>query len=136
MPRGHIRAAPIGVYRILKELSFAAGHSIRGHPGECRHPHGHNYRLRLHLVAAELDELGMVADFAEVKSMLETIVAPFDHRMINEVPPFTERNTTAELIAEFVFREAERRLKGERVRVARVEVWENETSCAVFEAER
>jgi 6-pyruvoyltetrahydropterin/6-carboxytetrahydropterin synthase len=122
------------MYRILKELSFAAGHFIRGHAGECRHPHGHNYRVRLHLETAELDALGMVADFADVKAMLRDIVSPLDHRMINEVPPFTERNTTAELIAEFVFREAERRLGPGRVRVARVEVWENDTSCAVFEA--
>ncbi len=122
------------MYRILKELSFAAGHFIRGHAGECRHPHGHNYRVRLHLETAELDALGMVADFADVKAMLRDIVSPLDHRMINEVPPFTERNATAELIAEFVFREAERRLGPGRVRVARVEVWENDTSCAVFEA--
>lgn len=122
------------MYRILKELSFAAGHFIRGHAGECRHPHGHNYRLRLHLEASELDPLGMVADFADVKAMLQDIVSPLDHRMLNEVPPFTERNTTAELIAEFVFREAARRLGPGRVRVARVEVWENDTSCGVFEA--
>jgi 6-pyruvoyltetrahydropterin/6-carboxytetrahydropterin synthase len=124
------------VYRISKELSFAAGHHIRGHAGECRHPHGHNYRVRLHLEAAELDALGMVADFADVKSLLEAIVAPFDHRTLNDVPPFTERNTTAELLAEHVFREAERRLGPGRVRVARVEVWENDTSGAVFEAQR
>ncbi len=123
------------MYRIVKEIGFAAGHFIRGHAGECRHPHGHNYRLRLHLEAGELDPLGMVADFADVKTMLEEVVAPLDHRMINEVPPFTECNTTAELIAEHVFREVERRLGGAhgRVRVARVEVWENDTSCAVFE---
>ncbi len=122
------------MYRIVKELSFAAGHYIRGHAGPCRHPHGHNYRLRVHLEASELDRLGMVADFADVKTLLAEVVAPLDHRMINDVPPFTERNTTAELLAEFVFREAERRLGAGRVRVARVEVWENDTSCAIFEA--
>lgn len=121
------------MYRIVKELSFAAGHFIRGHDGECAHPHGHNYRLRVHLASPVLDALGMVMDFAELKAMLEEIVAPFDHRMINDVPPFTERNTTAELLAEHVFREVERRVAG-RVEVVRVEVWETESAGAVFEA--
>jgi 6-pyruvoyl-tetrahydropterin synthase len=54
--------------------------------------------------------------------------------MINEVPPFTERNTTAELIAEHVAQQMERRLGDERVRLVRVEVWETDTACAVYEA--
>ena len=121
-------------YRIVKEMAFAAGHFIRGHAGECARPHGHNYRVRLHLGADELDEIGMVMDFADVKTMLGEILEPLDHRMINEVPPFTERNTTAELIAEHVGLEVARRLGDGRVALTRVEVWENDTSCAIYEA--
>jgi 6-pyruvoyltetrahydropterin/6-carboxytetrahydropterin synthase len=54
--------------------------------------------------------------------------------VINDIPPFDQRNTTAELLSGFVFEEVARRLAGEeRVEVARVEVWENDTSCAVYE---
>ena len=50
------------------------------------------------------------------------------------IPPFDERNTTAELLSHYVFEEVEGRLAGQdRVRVARVEVWETDTSCAVYE---
>jgi 6-pyruvoyltetrahydropterin/6-carboxytetrahydropterin synthase len=65
---------------------------------------------------------------------MEEVVGPFDHRVINEIPPFDERNTTAELLSQYVFEEVERRLAGqERVRVVRVEVWETDTSCAIYE---
>ena len=122
------------MHTIFKDFQFAAAHAIRGHTRGCENLHGHNYRVRVHVAARELDELGMVLDFADLKAMVEEVVGPFDHRVINDVPPFDQRNTTAERLSEFVFAEVGRRLAGqERVRVTRVEVWENETSCAVYE---
>ena len=93
--------------------------------------------MRVHLAAERLDGLGMVLDFADVKAMMQEILGPFDHRVINDIPPFDERNTTAELVSLYVYDEVERHLgrlgDAGRVRVARVEVWENDTACAIFE---
>lgn len=124
------------MFTIFKDHTFAAAHSIRGHQGECQHLHGHNYRVRVHVAAAELDALGMVIDFADLKTVVGEVVDPFDHRVINDIPPFDQRNTTAELLSQYVFDEVDRRLAGRdggRARVARVEVWENETACAVYQ---
>ncbi len=160
------------MYTIFKDFSFAAAHAIRGHTRGCENLHGHNYRVRVHLRARRLDALGMVLDFADLKAMVQEILGPFDHRVINEVQPFDERNTTAELLARYVYDEVARRLTatdengaatesgegrrtpagesegaagaasrtapvphgaGQRIWVARVEVWENDTSCAAYE---
>ncbi|HEX6901458.1 MAG TPA: 6-carboxytetrahydropterin synthase QueD [Thermoanaerobaculia bacterium] len=122
------------MFTIFKDFHFSAAHAIRGHTRGCQNLHGHNYRVRVHLRAERLDELGMVLDFADLKAMMREIVGPFDHQVINEIPPFDERNTTAELLSQYVYEEVERRLADQdRVRVARVEVWETETSCAVYE---
>jgi 6-pyruvoyltetrahydropterin/6-carboxytetrahydropterin synthase len=122
------------MHTIFKDFTFAAAHAIRGHTRGCQNLHGHNYRVRVQLRAVELDPLGMVLDFADLKAMMREIVGPFDHQVINEIPPFDERNTTAELLSQYVFEEVERRLAGqERVRVVRVEVWETDTSCAIYE---
>jgi 6-pyruvoyltetrahydropterin/6-carboxytetrahydropterin synthase len=121
------------VFTVFKDFSFSAAHSIRGHRGGCENLHGHNYRVRVHAAASRLDELGMVVDFADLKAVVAEVLRPFDHRVINEIPPFTERNTTAELLAEYVFSEVAARLGDERVRVTRVEVWETPTACAVYE---
>lgn len=121
------------MFTIFKDYGFAAAHAIRGHQGGCQNLHGHNYRVRVHVAAEHLDGLGMVLDFADLKAVLAEILGPFDHRVINDIPPFTERNTTAELFAEFVYRETAGRLDDGRVRVVRVEVWENETSSAAYE---
>ena len=122
------------MHTIFKDFTFAAAHAIRGHTRGCQNLHGHNYRVRVYLRAEELDELGMVMDFADLKALMEEVVGPFDHAVINDIPPFDRRNTTAELLSRFVHEEVERRLATqERVRIARVEVWENDTSCAIYE---
>ena len=121
------------MFTISKDYDFAAAHMIRGHQGGCENLHGHNYRVRVHVAASSLDALGMVLDFADLKRVMAEVLDPFDHRVINEVPPFTERNTTAELLAQFVYEETSRRLDDDRVRVARVEVFENDTSSAAYE---
>jgi len=125
------------MHRISKDFTFAAAHAIRGHTRGCENLHGHNYRVRVHVEARELDGLGMVIDFADLKAIVQEILGPFDHRVINEVPPFDVRNTTAERLSEFVLEEVAARLAASpdagRVAVARVEVWENDTACAVYE---
>lgn len=120
-------------YIIFKEFTFAAAHRIPEHPGKCKHLHGHNYRVRVHLKAEELDELGMVIDFASLKAHVNEVAGRFDHRVLNEMPPFDELNPTAELLAEHIYRGVSERLGDGRVEVARVEIWETDTSCAIFE---
>ncbi len=125
-------------YTIFKEFGFAAGHHIPGHPGKCRHLHGHNYRTRVFLRAETLDELGMVFDFSRLKALMNEVVGPFDHRVINDLPPFDERNPTAENLSEYIFTEMTQRLEKDetaagRVEIARVELWENDTCCAIYE---
>jgi 6-pyruvoyltetrahydropterin/6-carboxytetrahydropterin synthase len=121
------------VFTVFKDYAIAAAHSIRGHTGGCENLHGHNYRVRVHVGAERLDALGMVVDFADLKAVLGEVLGPFDHRVINDVPPFDRINTTAERLAEHVYGEVARRLDDERLRVLKVEVWENDTSCASFE---
>ncbi len=121
------------MFTVFKDYELAAAHFIRGHTGGCQHLHGHNYRVRVHVSAEQLDALGMVLDFADLKAAMAEVLDPFDHRVINDVPPFDVRNTTAELLAEYVFEEMARRLDDSRVRVSRVEVWENDRSSAIYE---
>ncbi len=120
------------MFIIFKDYGFSAGHAIRGHTRGCQNLHGHNYRVRVHVAAETLDELGMVIDFADLKTIVDEVLGKFDHAVINDIPPFDVRNTTAELISQYVFEQVGRRLPAGR-RVRRVEVWETETSCAIYE---
>jgi 6-pyruvoyltetrahydropterin/6-carboxytetrahydropterin synthase len=128
----------VPVYEVSKEFVFSAAHQIRMHGGKCERLHGHNWRVRVHARASQLDRLGMVVDFADLHRIVSELCARFDHRHINEVPPFDEVNTTAENLARFFHVEANRRIEEMtqgRARISKVEVWENEGSLAVYREE-
>jgi 6-pyruvoyltetrahydropterin/6-carboxytetrahydropterin synthase len=122
------------MFTVCKELTFAAGHAIRGHQGGCQNLHGHNYRVRIWVSSRELDALGMVLDFAALKQLAVEVLGPFDHRVLNDVPPFDTVNTTAELFARHVYDEIAKRLPDERgLALRKVEVWETDSAGAVYE---
>ncbi|ABC82284.1 6-pyruvoyl tetrahydropterin synthase [Anaeromyxobacter dehalogenans 2CP-C] len=126
------------VYEISKDFVFSAAHQIRFHGGKCERLHGHNWRVRVHARASTLNRIGMVIDFADLQKLVAEVGSRFDHQNVNEVAPFDQENTTAELIARFFYREMSRRLaelEGGRVTVARVDVWENEGSLAIYREE-
>jgi 6-pyruvoyltetrahydropterin/6-carboxytetrahydropterin synthase len=126
------------VYEVAKDFLFSGAHQIRFHGGKCERLHGHNWRIRVHARAAELDRIGMVVDFADLQSIVTEICQRFDHQNLNQVPPFDTLNTTAENLARFIYGEAGSKLAaatGQRVRVSRVEVWENQGSLATYHEE-
>jgi len=126
----------MGRFTVFKDYTFSAAHAIRGHTRGCENLHGHNYRVRVHVEASRLDDLGMVIDFVDLKAILHEVLGPFDHRVMNDIAPFGVRNTTAELFSEFVFEETSARIaqwSSGRVEVRRVEVWENDTACAIYQ---
>jgi 6-pyruvoyltetrahydropterin/6-carboxytetrahydropterin synthase len=123
------------VFEISKDYVFSAAHQIRLHGGKCERLHGHNWRIRVLVRAGELNRIGMVVDFADLQRLVAEIGVRFDHQNVNEIPPFDQLNTTAELIAKFFHDEMAARLaatEGGRVTVARVDVWENEGSLASY----
>jgi 6-pyruvoyltetrahydropterin/6-carboxytetrahydropterin synthase len=128
----------VPVYEIAKEFTFSAAHQIRMHGGKCERLHGHNWRLVVYARASQLNRIGMVVDFADLARIVAGLCARFDHQNMNEVPPFDEVNTTAENLARFFYVEANRQLaaaEGDRVRVSRVDVWENHGSLATYREE-
>jgi 6-pyruvoyltetrahydropterin/6-carboxytetrahydropterin synthase len=125
----------VPVFEIAKDFVFSAAHQIRFHGGKCERLHGHNWRIRVHARASELNKIGMVIDFADLQRLVAEIGSRFDHQNVNEIPPFDELNTTAELLARYFYTEASRRLSSSengRVQVAKVEVWENDGSLATY----
>jgi 6-pyruvoyltetrahydropterin/6-carboxytetrahydropterin synthase len=118
-------------YEVSVETTFAASHQLRGYRGDIEPLHGHNFRVEAFVSTETLAELGVVIDFIELEAELRKIVAPFDHRHVNEIPPFDRENPTTENLARFVFEQLEPRLpKG--VALRRVRVWEAPTYSASF----
>lgn len=117
------------MYELQVEVSFDAAHCLRDYQGPCARLHGHTYRVQVTLRGPELAPSGMLVDFRDVKRALGEIVERLDHRFLNEVPPFTDINPTAENLARHFHDELKRALGGI---VSKVTVWESPSSCASY----
>ena len=70
------------MFQVTREIDFCYGHRVPDDP-DCRHLHGHNGRAVITLQAEQLDELGMVLDFSEIKQVVASwIDEHLDHHMI------------------------------------------------------
>lgn len=49
---------------------ISCGHRVFQHESKCAHLHGHNYRVHFTCEAEELDNIGRVIDFSDMKSRL------------------------------------------------------------------
>lgn len=86
------------------------------------------------LMGEKLDDMGMLVDFREVRRVLKEIVGKYDHRMLNEIEPFTSINPTAENLARFIYEEIQDLLS--QCRVKSVQVWESATASACYKENR
>ena len=78
------------MFEIWVEHTFAAGHALRNYHGKCENVHGHNYRVRVGIEGQDVDENGMLHDFADLKKRLRATSEYLDHQFINDLKPFDE----------------------------------------------
>jgi len=123
------------MFEISVEDSFAAGHALRGYRGKCENPHGHNYKVRITVSGEQLDSVGLLLDFKDLKQAMNQIVDRLDHQMLNDIEPFRQLNPSAENMAKYFYDETSRRLlqaTDGRVKVKQVKVWETDTTTATY----
>ncbi len=123
------------MFEVSVEDSFAAGHALRGYRGKCENPHGHNYKVRIVLAGEDLDRIGLLYDFKDLKGVLNEVIDRLDHQYLNDIDPFRELNPSAENMARYFFRETNARLRAAtdgRVRVKHVKIWETDTTTATY----
>lgn len=88
-------------YIVRASTEFSAAHVLYGYAGACNRIHGHNFKVELEVEARALDGVGMALDFTALETIAASIAQEFDHRLLNEIPPFTEVNPTAENIGAY-----------------------------------
>ena len=118
------------MYKLAVTSKFSAAHRLINHPGECANIHGHNWTVQVTVGSEEVDENGMVVDLVELKNTIDDCVDQFDHKVINDVPPFDSINPTSENIAKYLFDFISEKIK---VKVSSVRVSEVEDYSVIYE---
>lgn len=121
------------MFEISVEETFAAGHALRGYRGKCENPHGHNYRVRVHLRGDGLDNIGLLYDFRDLKHHLRALIERFDHQFLNDLEDFRQINPSAENIAKRFYDGLKDHLAATpSVRLEAVTVFETDTTAATY----
>jgi 6-pyruvoyltetrahydropterin/6-carboxytetrahydropterin synthase len=131
------------MYTITKDVFFCYGHRLMGHPGKCRHVHGHGVKASITVTAAALNEQGMVCDFADVSAIATRYIdAELDHNLLlhrdDPLVPALEQggercllldeHPTAEVLACMIYNQ----VKAAGIQVQSVTLWETSSACARY----
>ncbi len=66
-----------------KKIEFDAAHRIIGHDSGCQMVHGHRYAVEFTFTSTDLNHMGMVIDFKEIKNRFKNwIDTHWDHNII------------------------------------------------------
>ena len=118
------------------ERNFSSAHQLRGYKGKCENLHGHNYKIEIYARGRELNNIGLLVDFVELKKAADDLVTYLDHKNLNELEPFvTEQNPSAENLARFILERLAVRLDDDRVKIYKVRCFETPTSVATYQVE-
>ncbi len=133
---------------IMRRVKFCAGHRLHRHGGKCEFFHGHNYVADFYVTGEEVDSVGRLIDFSDLKRLFKGWIDDnWDHgfllfqedengiaaaRMVQPskyyVLPY---NPTAENMARYLLDVVcPKLLEGTSVRASKVVIWETDDSFA------
>jgi 6-pyruvoyltetrahydropterin/6-carboxytetrahydropterin synthase len=119
------------MYELAVRRTFSAAHQLRGYRGKCEDLHGHTYKIELTIRAEKLDHIGLAMDFTDLKRMLDAILETYDHKLLNDIPPYDRINPSAENVARTVFEILKPQLPA-GITIANVKVWESDNAWAAY----
>ncbi|MCA9132614.1 MAG: 6-carboxytetrahydropterin synthase [Planctomycetales bacterium] len=136
---------------IMRRIKFCAGHRLFGHGGKCEHFHGHNYVAEFFVTGEQVDAVGRVLDFSDLKARTKGwidehwdhsfLVYEADHNAIEALQRVQPSrlfklpyNPTAENMARYLLEVmCPQVLEGSGARAVRVRIWETDESYAEAE---
>ncbi len=116
------------MYEIEVFLDFSAAHRLRGYKGKCENVHGHNWKVGVAVSSETLSDIGIVADFRDIKNTVRDVLKELDHTDLNGLAHFKKVNPTSENIAKYIYD----KLKKRRIGPSAVSVWEADDSKATY----
>ncbi len=131
------------MFTITKEVYFCYGHRLMNHAGKCRHLHGHSVKASISIQEEQLNQQGMVCDFADIRDCVEAFIDEhLDHNFLlhkedpiipllisnNERFLALDEHPTAEVLSKLIFQH----IKQSGFKVVQVTLWETASAYASY----
>lgn len=120
------------MFELSIKTHFSAAHRLVGYAGPCANPHGHNWEVEVFVRGTELNGLGMLVDFKDIKAAVKTAMSEVDHCDLNRLPAFVRENPTSENLARYLHEQLSKVLNGAALTVNKVTVCETPGTTASY----
>lgn len=124
------------MYSVAVTRDFVAQHYLVGGDwGAENERHSHHYRVELLLEGASLDKHGYLVDIVDIEMHLETLVAYYRDKTLNELPEFKGLNPSIEHFSRIFCQSLAGRIQAPNLSAISLKMWENEIAWAAFRQE-
>ncbi|MFO7948077.1 MAG: 6-carboxytetrahydropterin synthase QueD [Armatimonadota bacterium] len=120
------------MYQLTVRRRFSAAHHLRDYDGQCARLHGHNYTAEITVEGRELDEVGMLMDFGDLKMICDAVLERYDHAYLNDLDEFQKQNVTSENLAAEIFHRVAERLDQPGIDIAHIILYETPDSAVTY----
>ena len=123
----------VQIFTLTTFVEFSSAHILNGHEGACKRMHGHNWKVEVEVCGNNLDNIGMVKDFKEIRKMTKKVVDELDHRFLNDLNAFKDINPTAENIAKYIHNQLSLAFNEDNdIEVKSIKLWETDKSAVKY----
>ncbi|WP_341988363.1 6-carboxytetrahydropterin synthase [Azorhizobium sp. AG788] len=92
------------LYAVEVRDHIMIAHSFKGDLfGPAQALHGATFVVDVAFMAEQLTDEGVVIDIGRATDALKAVLAPLNYKNLDEVPVFSGRNTTTEVVARHIF---------------------------------
>jgi 6-pyruvoyltetrahydropterin/6-carboxytetrahydropterin synthase len=112
---------------------FEAAHRLHGEFGPATRRHGHTYRVEVAVRGPALHGDGTLCDIGRLQQAVQDVVSSLHYRDLDELAAFEGRNSTAEVVAQYLFEQIAPRFTDQGLSVLVARVWESPQAYASFE---
>jgi len=120
------------MFEVTIKKMFSAAHMLTEIGGICEKLHGHNFVVEVTVASEELNPEGIILDFRYLKQRTNEILDTLDHKCLNELPEFKNRNPSSEYIAKYIYDRLTCALEPGTFFISKVTVWESEDARVTY----
>ena len=103
-------------------------------PDGLEEPHGHTYHLEVTVEGLPDIDTGFVIDFKKLgKIIKEKALERMDHRLLNNIPYFKGKTTTAENLIQYIWKQLYDAISTDNRRLKQLKLYETPDSFVTYE---
>ena len=125
------------MYTVAVKRDFIAQHFlIGGDWGPENELHSHHYQVEIQLEGETLDIHGYLVDIVDIEHNLDSLVAHFRDRTLNELPEFAALNPSIEHFSRILCEVFVAGTSAPNISAVTLKIWENDITWAAYRLKR